>query len=388
MASAPTLLILADDLTGAADCAARWRVTGQPALVQLLPHAMLWPGAMAFTSDSRHLAPLLATQHVQHVLRQLEPLHGQRWYKKIDSTLRGNLGAELDATLAVLGRTHALICPAFPAQRRGLVHGRLVCDATIAAPIDLPTRLAEQSQRSIALVTLDQVRGTPAALANDLRGYAQNASLIVCDGITDADLEAIIVASRLALPDALLCGSAGLFGALAAQYSPVVAEPNADLSARRVLIVIGSGSSMAHRQLQELQDRYHMAIVGTDDTLAAAIMLLHLPPPPANAILDGPQARAMAEQMAITASQAIRTMQPDLLMLIGGDTAMALLTQLAITELHIQYELLPGISLSSALARSGEQYQVILKAGSFGDSTTLADLLDRCADLQSVRRTQ
>jgi hypothetical protein len=145
---------------------------------------------------------------------------------------------------------------------------------------------------------------------------------------------------------------------------------------------------MAHRQLQELQDRYHMAIVGGDDTLAAAaIMLLHLPPPPANAILDGPQARAMAEQMAITASHAIRTMQPDLMMMIGGDTAMALLTQLAITELHIQHELLPGISLSSALARSGEQYQVILKAGSFGDSTTLADLLDRCADLQSVRRT-
>jgi uncharacterized protein YgbK (DUF1537 family) len=349
---------------------------------------MLRPGAMAFTSDSRHLAPLLATQHVQYLLNQLEPLHGQRWYKKIDSTLRGNLGAELDATLVALGRTHAVICPAFPAQRRGLLHGRLVCDATIAAPIDLPARLAEQSQRSIVLVTLDQVRGTPAEFANNLRGYAQHASLIVCDGISDADLEAITVASRLALPDALLCGSAGLFGALAAQHSPAGAEPNADLSARRVLIVIGSGSSMAHRQLQELQDRYHMAIVGGDDTLAAAaIMLLHLPPPPANAILDGPQARAMAEQMAITASHAIRTMQPDLMMMIGGDTAMALLTQLAITELHIQHELLPGISLSSALARSGEQYQVILKAGSFGDSTTLADLLDRCADLQSVRRT-
>jgi uncharacterized protein YgbK (DUF1537 family) len=354
----------------------------------LLPHAVLRPGAMAFTSDSRHLAPLLAAQFVQHLLSQLEPLHGQRWYKKIDSTLRGNLGAELDATLAALGRTHALICPAFPAQRRGLRHGRLVCDTTIATPIDLPTRLAEQSQRPIALVTLDRVRGTPAELANDLRGCAQHASLIVCDGIADADLDAITVASRLALPDALLCGSAGLFGALAAQHSPAVAEPIVDLSGRRVLIVIGSGSAMAHRQLQELQDRYHTAIVGADDALSAAITLLHLPPPPANAILDGPQARAMAEQLAITASQAIRTMQPDLLMIIGGDTAMALLTQLAITELHIQHELLPGISLSSALAHSGEQYQVILKAGSFGDSTTLADLLDRSADLQSARKPQ
>jgi uncharacterized protein YgbK (DUF1537 family) len=344
---------------------------------------------MAFTSDSRHLAPLLAAQCVQHVLRQLEPLHGQRWYKKIDSTLRGNLGAELDATLSALGRTHALICPAFPAQRRGLLQGRLVCDATIAAPIDLTARLAEQSQRRIALVTLDQVRGTHAELANDLRGCAQHASLIVCDGIADADLEAIIMASRLALPDALLCGSAGLFGALAAQHSPAVAEPNADLSARRVLIVVGSGSSMAHRQLQKLQDRYHTAIGGAnDDDSAATITLLHLPPPPANTILDGPQAQAMAKQLAITASQAIHAIQPDLLIMIGGDTAMALLTQLAITELHIQRELLPGISLSSALARSGEQYQVILKAGSFGDSTTLADLLDRCADLHSARRTQ
>ncbi|MDZ4720492.1 MAG: four-carbon acid sugar kinase family protein [Roseiflexaceae bacterium] len=379
MPNAPALLILADDLTGAADCAARWRVTGQPATVQFVPDAVVRPGATASISDSRHLSPPQATQRIQHLLGKLDTLHGQRWYKKIDSTLRGNLGAELDAMLAALGQTHAVICPAFPAQRRGLYNGILVCDPAISAPVDLPNRLAEQSQRHITLLSLDQVRRSPDALANDLRECSAQASLIVCDAMSDADLAAIVAATLLALPNALLCGSAGLFGALAARYPSAALPPEAPVHARRALIVVGSGSTMAHRQISELHERYQMQ---SD----AAITLLHLPAPPANTILDGQHARVLAKQLADAAMRAIHTLQPDLLLIVGGDTAMALFERLAISELRIQHELLPGISLSHAITHSGEQYQVILKAGSFGDPATLADLLDRCADLQSARR--
>jgi len=53
-------------------------------------------GAAAFTSDSRHLgrrgrrARARSRQAADRRKRAI-------WYKKIDSTLRGNLGAELDA---------------------------------------------------------------------------------------------------------------------------------------------------------------------------------------------------------------------------------------------------------------------------------------------------
>jgi len=65
----------------------------------------------------------LAAQRVRALAAGMGEHAESTWYKKIDSTLRGHLGQELDALLDTLGRSCALVCPAFPAQRRGLVDG-------------------------------------------------------------------------------------------------------------------------------------------------------------------------------------------------------------------------------------------------------------------------
>ena len=98
------LVIVADDVTGAADSAARCHYAGLPATIYLRPTPPPWPsGAIAFSTDSRFLPPAEAAAQVR---RLLAPLKGAPaiWYKKIDSTLRGNLGAELDAMLTELHR--------------------------------------------------------------------------------------------------------------------------------------------------------------------------------------------------------------------------------------------------------------------------------------------
>ena len=90
------LKILADDLTGAADTAARCRHFGMPATIFLdIPELPLPPGALAFTSDSRHLPADEAARQARNTAARLPRLNAQ-WYKKIDSTLRGNIGSELD----------------------------------------------------------------------------------------------------------------------------------------------------------------------------------------------------------------------------------------------------------------------------------------------------
>src|SRR5690348_64858 len=135
-----TLAILADDLTGAADCAARCASAGMPAVIALRPPTLPFaPGATAFTSDSRYLPPATAAARVYELVACLPGIADITWYKKIDSTLRGNLGAELDATVDALKRDCALVCPAFPSQNRGLSDGRLI--SSVAQPIHLPTLL-------------------------------------------------------------------------------------------------------------------------------------------------------------------------------------------------------------------------------------------------------
>src|SRR5436189_274140 len=127
------------------------------------PRLPLPPVALALTTDSRHLAPAHAAQQVQTMVGALVGVTNAVWYKKIDSTLRGNLGSELDALLDTLGQPCALVCPAFPAHGRGLLDGRLM--GAPVQPVHLPSLLAHQSQRAVAALPLAPVRAGSECLA-------------------------------------------------------------------------------------------------------------------------------------------------------------------------------------------------------------------------------
>lgn len=378
------LLILADDLTGAADSAARCFSAGLSATVTLTPPVVAIAAAtLACASDSRHLAPERAAARVRRLARDVRRLHPRRWYKKIDSTLRGNLGAEIDALLDMLDLPNALICPAFPAQRRGLRAGFLVIDPPATDPPHLPSLLAQQSRYPIAAFDLSEVRAGAASLAERIAAARHTARLFVCDALSDADLALILDAATLAAPETLLCGSAGLVGALAPRLAASLpATPThamIDPPAATAFLVIGSGSGAARRQIDRLRREcvLNAYMPGMPPPRPGAVTLLHLPPPPANARLDGTRARRLATVLADTALEWIALHAPALLMLSGGATAIAVLRRLGVTRLDVARELLPGIPLCTGVDASGRRLAVILKPGNFGDERVLIDLLDQ-----------
>ena len=191
-----------------------------------------------------------------------------RWYKKIDSTLRGNIGAELDAMLdrlAASGRAMpALVSPAFPAQQRGVDNGFLVYTSPggrTPPRVSLPALLAEQSRRTVASIALAEVRGDANALALHLRALRDaGAEVLTADALTDDDLVALYVAAQVGLGEALYCGSAGLVGVVAAAMAREQGLPPRGridlpplLTSGPVLVVAGSGSDMAHAQIARLR---------------------------------------------------------------------------------------------------------------------------------------
>ncbi|MCB9159597.1 MAG: four-carbon acid sugar kinase family protein [Caldilineaceae bacterium] len=398
-----TFLIIADDLTGAADTAARGRAAGFPATIAVTPPEPPLPtGVLAVNTDSRHLAPADAAARVQAICAPLVAAAAARsdvvWYKKIDSTLRGNLGAELDALMALCRAPVAVICPAFPAQARGLEDGFLVYAGATGARIHLPTLLRRQSAQSVALVSLAEVRRGPDALAARLRTQQDaGRTLLVVDALDETDLATLSAALGDACPAALLCGSAGLIGVLAARAAaalPAVATGDTALVPfQRMLIVVGSGSVMAHTQIQALAtgsagaqivmvgrvDHRDVVARPSDEAPSgdAPVTLLHLPPPAPGAQLDGPAARALAAQLGDAAFDFVRTRAPDLLLLVGGDTAISLLTRLHVTRLEVVSELLPGMPLTRAALPDGTVLHVVLKAGNHGEVETLATLIAR-----------
>ena len=397
------LKILADDLTGAADTAARCRRYGLPATIFLeAPRLPVPTGALAFTSDSRHLAEGEAAKQTRDTAVSLPTLEG-RWYKKIDSTLRGNVGSEVDALLELVDAPAAVVCPAFPAQGRRVRNGVLSAPGLGPPEVHLPSLLREQSRYSVRALNLEQVRG--GELAASMKRFAREGEgsagaeriVIAVDALTDDDLDRVVEAQREGVPDALLCGSAGLAGALVRREGErgafrALPEEVRRYAVRSVLAVVGSGSEVAHRQIEFLLhaqgDASHLAVSRmnvlpeTEEAATATlepadpIWLLQQPRPLPGTVLEGTEARQRADYLGRISVAALARRPVDLLLLVGGDTAMPILKRLDVARLTVEQELLPGMPLCSAVI-GGRRTLVVLKPGHFGGEGTLVELLDR-----------
>lgn len=350
------LLILADDLTGAGDSAARCRATGMAATISLgVPSTIPAGGALAFSSESRALPPAVAAARVHECVGHLRHRPAV-WYKKIDSTLRGALGAELDAWLDALGG-RAIICPAFPEQGRTLIGGVVQLHGQPLPSGDLCARLAQQSRRRCVHVPLAALRaGLLAQCAAD-----SAADLLVVDAVSGADLAQI---AALADPMLHLCGAAGLVHALAQRHAGAATMvPGGMLPVQRPLVAIGSGSAVARRQVAWL--RRHRPDVA----------VLQLPEPPDGLALDGAAAQQVARQFAQAVVARAHQDGSDALVLSGGATAAAVLARLGITTLAVGDEPVPGVARSHGRDAAGRAWQVALKPGNHGDDAVLAAIV-------------
>lgn len=112
------LLLIADDLTGALDGAVAFVAAG----VEVYPLAGAGPSAdelrcgarvVAVNAATRHLTPEDASSAVSKLVCAAREAGVRVVFKKTDSALRGNVGAELAAARDVLGGT-AHFVPAYP----------------------------------------------------------------------------------------------------------------------------------------------------------------------------------------------------------------------------------------------------------------------------------
>ena len=116
-------LILADDLTGAADCAAQALRHGLTAAVALRPDTAVAADVLALDLDTRQGGAQAAYAATRDAAEGAPLL-----YVKLDSLLRGHIGAALDGALDGAGAETAVVAPAFPGQGRTTVGGRQLVD--------------------------------------------------------------------------------------------------------------------------------------------------------------------------------------------------------------------------------------------------------------------
>lgn len=135
MSVRPKLLVCADDLTGANDIGVQFAKRGIGSVVLINPQAESLPAGyqvVVVNTESRHISPERAAERVRIWVERGRTTGVHYFFKKTDSTLRGNVGAELQAMAEATGVRLLPFSPALPelgrTTRYGVhyVHGHLL----------------------------------------------------------------------------------------------------------------------------------------------------------------------------------------------------------------------------------------------------------------------
>ena len=411
--TAGRLGIVADDLTGALDSAAPFAASGYSVYVPLNPSE---PGAFAhdvvsITTESRALPPDDAAEAVRRVVRRLSS--DGRWvYKKIDSLLRGNVGPEAAAAAETCGAEVVLAAPAFPAQGRTVVggrvyvHGRDLADALRDADPLVgggagSVQAAFAGLQEAVLIPLAEVRRGPEAVLGRLNQLS--GAVAVADAERDEDMAVLARAVLSCVPRVMPCGSAGLATALASEmgrnYSACAeAAPWSRGVVRPVLVVVGSQSAVSADQVSRLRRRAGVAVVelraaeldsagarSAAGELAAAlgrggmvVLLLtgvrELVDAAREAGTEAALTAHIAKRMGEIAALALERQPAGALVLTGGATAMGVLGALGCVGLEVLGEAASGVPVSRAVGGLADGVWVVTKAGAFGGPSLLCDI--------------
>jgi 4-hydroxythreonine-4-phosphate dehydrogenase len=376
MNSAARIVMIADDLSGAADCAVTCAVQGLSTVVQLSETSEPESAqVIAIDAATRSMPADRAAATVGRIAAAHPPAEDRVLFKKLDSLLRGHIGPELAAIRRGLDSV-VVMAAALPSQGRTSIDGCQRMHGERLANADA-LRLLELAGLTCACIDLSLVRGGSQNLTAKMAGLARNQDVLVCDAETDADLQAIAAAAA-GLPRAIWAGSAGL-----ARYIPeamgfaTTRAPVEDPHFRGpILLAVGSRSPLAHDQASEAGRLSGMTtVLLAPETLRGGCDSLgHALDSGKDVAVVIDSTGEITEDPALCAALA-SWIRPHIkkagaLIVTGGETARAVLMASDITGLRLLREVEAGVPLAVSLGAI--QIPVITKSGSFGGRDTLA----------------
>ncbi|CAM3336175.1 four-carbon acid sugar kinase family protein [Vagococcus fessus] len=234
--------------------------------------------ALAISTASRSVSAKEAYASVLKVMGNLikNKVSLDFYSKRIDSTLRGNLGAEIDAMLEMLPReTLAIVVPAFPTSKKIVIGDYLLVDDIPLEQTDVkndPTTpvlssrvtelIAKQSKHPIVHLSLDTVlKGKDAIITRLTEIKQQPAGIVVCDSCTATDLESLSDA-LIEMKQAFLAVDPGPFTqSLVSTFDKKSKKAGVK---DNILMLMGSASPIAIEQLNHLKENLNPYIIRVD----------------------------------------------------------------------------------------------------------------------------
>ena len=426
------ILVVADDLTGANAAAAGFARCGFRVVTATAAED---PGVVAemasrfdvvvATIDSRHVDAATARDRTEAVVAAGWP--SRLVCNRIDTTLRGNIGATTRAVLELVSartgsRCVVLCAPAHPSAGRQtvggvqLLDGRRLEETEVAydarTPVkssDIVALLQEQADLAVAAIPLGSVTGDPSALVDEIRrAIADGADVVVADATTEEHLDRIGIAAVAAAEGTGIVWAASDPGpasvALARALRLDSRAPGAPL-----LAVSGSATELTRTQLRQLSyersaqvyrtvgDGAVPDVAATTKVLNAAIEeagpgdIVVLATALEQADLCRPtaqEAREIPRALARAVRRSLEIHCVDGLFTTGGDVTAAMLDELGSHGLEVSDEVVPLAVAGSLISGPWDALDIVTKGGLIGDANTTIACLDhlrRAADLKRRR---
>ncbi len=430
MCTLSRFVIIADDLTGANDTGvqfAKQNFTTISLLDLTYQHLNQDTEVLVYNAETRSLAPEAAYESMRKAAKQLPLAQASCVYKKIDSTMRGNIGAEIDAIMDVHSFDLAVVIPAYPKGARMTIGGYHLVQQTLLedsefskdpkCPVTesfLPSLLSAQTRRKLGHVGIQQIRD-PFKLRQEIEEMLNaGVQLIIFDAAVQQDMERVVKA----LSDDLRClwvGSAGLAQSLADQWVDRTSrvkqpDPWCIPDEQPLFVISGSVSSVSKQQVEQLaRKKEEFSIVkadpiglldnSTQEWNCLVEQILNLVDQGKNPILTTDSSietrkavedwrlskgigtldigNKIADQLGELGSYVISQRKFSGIIATGGDIAYRLCCHTEVKALQVLDEVEAGIPLSRILGGPADGLPIVTKAGGFGHPDSFINAVNK-----------
>ena len=394
--------VIADDLTGACDTGVQFTCSRRMTTVYLDElEARNYSDVIVTSTSSRHMSPGAAEDISFRFSHKLLEAGAVQIYKKIDSVMRGNVGAELEGVMRACGCNLALVCPAYPQMGRTLINGVLHINECsldnsetkqdlLNGPesADAIKIISAQCARPIVSVPLQQVREGVQHLKALFRELVhQGKQVLVVDAQTQADLETLKCAASLDIPH-VLAGSGGLASAMR-EEKPHFVSPSIRMN-RGILMICGSHVGIAHRQIKMAREKDMLkefeidpeALLDGDVEMLGVVKSLMRGQTVAISVgrklLPGDvncNGQRIQEALGALVGGWLELYCPGALFVTGGDTALSICRRLDAWGIRLEGEIEPGVPYGHLQSGLFNGLPIVTKSGGFGDESIFCRIL-------------
>jgi len=408
--------IVADDFTGASDSAVQFGSIGNTVrlvlggLDSISKEIRKKTNVVVVNTDTRFTTAKDAYQTVLETTQILRSARHFQFFKKIDSTLRGNIADETAAVMDAAGYRFALVAPAAPRNNRTVVDGHCMVDGTVVTlttagkdpftPVTdgrVASLFTSRFPGAVQEIHLDRIRAQPSELKASIEnGLDQGQRIFILDAEHMQDLDAI--ASLRSISGCLFVGASGLAEALA-RYCASTLPPRPRTAPGRIAFIIGSLTPTSATQCRLLAASPDVAELVCDSAAAmqaplpeiARLVSLAVNIPSTMALLvrtdgfDKPadaipvlkeHGTAFSRFLGELTVALARTRRLRFVLASGGDCAARIASSFGADSVQLLNEIIPGLPFgyfhSPVL---GRRLYFVSKSGGFGPPPALVEVL-------------